>query len=110
MSAITTHVLDTSIGKPAEGVRITLENLIGEDWQQLGEGKTDSDGRLKTLMLGKSLEKGVFRITFWVKEYFGEQPHFYPFVPIIFEIHEPTEHYHVPLLLNPYGYSTYRGS
>lgn len=110
-SPITTHVLDTSLGRPAAGVRITLEFLDGEAYREVGEGKTDDDGRVSDLLEGE-LMAGTYRITFFVGEYFdgkGRQS-FYPSVPVIFSIQSTGEHYHVPLLLNPYGYSTYRGS
>lgn len=110
-SPITTHVLDTSIGRPAQGVRITLEFLDGESFREVGEGTTDDDGRVTDLLEG-SLEEGTYKITFHVGEYFDGKglSSFYPSVPVVFAIQSPSEHYHVPLLLNPYGYSTYRGS
>ncbi len=110
-SAITTHVLDTSLGRPAEGVRITLEFLDGESFREVGEGTTNADGRVTDLLDGE-LEAGTYKITFHVGEYFDNagRSTFYPTVPVIFQIDAPNEHYHVPLLLNPYGYSTYRGS
>lgn len=110
-SPITTHVLDTSIGRPAPGVRITLEFLDGEAYREVGEGTTDDDGRVGDLLEG-SLQAGTYRITFHVGEYFDGmgRASFYPTVPVIFSIQAPGEHFHVPLLLNPYGYSTYRGS
>lgn len=110
-SPITTHVLDTSAGRPAEGVRITLEFLDGEAFREVGEGSTNADGRITDLLDGE-LQRGTYKITFHVGEYFDAQgrPSFYPSVPVIFAIRAPGEHYHVPLLLNPFGYSTYRGS
>lgn len=113
-SPITTHVLDTAEGHPAEGVPILLEYSLGADqWRQLGLGVTNSDGRLANLLPeDHKLDPGIYRITFDTNTYFENQGTrtFYPLVPVIFEIVSPEQHYHVPLLLNPYGYSTYRGS
>ena len=113
-NSITTHVLDTARGRPAAGVPITLE-LRGDDgrWELLGQGATDADGRLRTLTpAGWGLVRGVYRISFDTGSYFRSVnvQGFYPEASIVFEVREPGEHYHVPLLLNPFGYSTYRGS
>jgi 5-hydroxyisourate hydrolase len=113
MSQITTHVLDTSAGSPAEGIKIQLQKPIGEgQWETITEGVTNSDGRISPFLpKEKVLPPGVYRMLFEVKPYFEKKDAkcFYPYVPVVFEILD-TEHYHVPLLLNPYGYSTYRGS
>ncbi|MFK8001910.1 MAG: hydroxyisourate hydrolase [Polyangiales bacterium] len=110
-SPITTHVLDTAIGRPAAGVRITLESLDGAP-TEIGAGVTDDDGRITDLLEPGSLKAGTYRITFFVEEYLEKngQRGFYPQVPVVFRVEATDEHYHVPLLLNPYGYSTYRGS
>ena len=110
-SPITTHVLDTARGRPAAGVPIHLEIKDGAGWRSLGRGVTDSDGRLRTLVSG-AIEAGVYRITFDTAAYFRGHgvDGFYPEAAIAFEVRAPGEHYHVPLLLSPYGYSTYRGS
>jgi 5-hydroxyisourate hydrolase len=114
MSAITTHVLDVSKGKPARGVPVRLEvKRVGGGWQQLGAGRTDADGRLKALLPeGVALEAAVYRLTFDTDVYFGEQgvEGFYPEASIVFAVNDAAQHYHVPLLLSPFGYSTYRGS
>ena len=113
MSAITTHILDTSRGRPAGGVEGILEVTTGEIRREVGRGFTDADGRLRTLMPADlPLARGVYRITFLTGPYFEAQEieGFYPQVVIDFEIREPSQHYHVPLLLNPFGFSTYRGS
>ena len=113
MSPITTHVLDTSKGRPAVGVTATLEHQSSTDWQQIGKGVTNADGRISDLLPKDSpLKAGIYRITFETGAYFSANnvSAFYPSVPIIFEIKQAGEHYHVPLLLNPFGYSTYRGS
>jgi len=112
MSQITTHILDTTKGRPAAGVTITLYNGINENWKEMARGKTNEDGRIKDLLTQeKVLEKGIYKLRFETKDYFEKQgvKTFYPFVEIVFEI-QSSEHYHVPLLLNPFGYSTYRGS
>ena len=114
MSAITTHVLDTSRGRPAEGVPVHLEiRSLAGDWETIGRGTTDSDGRLKDLLpQGHTLRSGVYRLTFDTRSYYSalNGQSFYPEVSIIFEVIDATQHYHVPLLLSPYGYTTYRGS
>ena len=114
MSAITTHVLDTSRGRPAGRIHITLEmQTAAQGWELVGEGETDGDGRLKGLLAeGHHLMVGVYRLTFDTKAYFAAQAveSFYPEVKIVFSVTDAAEHYHVPLLLSPYGYSTYRGS
>jgi 5-hydroxyisourate hydrolase len=113
-SPITTHVLDTSRGRPAEGVPVVLEWI--EDSGEavvLGRGKTDADGRLRDLLPPEPRPKaGTYRITFDTGSYFvaSGTPGFYPSVSITFHLRAPEEHHHVPLLLNPYGFSTYRGS
>ena len=114
MGQITTHILDTSRGKPAVGVTVTLAQL-GADGAatDMGRGQTDADGRLKTLLAeGRRLDAGDYRLTFDVGAYFAKDnvASFYPTVSITFRIVGTGEHYHVPLLLNPYGYSTYRGT
>lgn len=113
MSAITTHILDTSRGHPAAGVLVVLERREGASHRELGRGETDADGRLRTLLAaGEKLEPGVYRLTFHTGPYFAAHAAqgFYPEVTIAFEVRDGAQHYHVPLLLNPYGYSTYRGS
>lgn len=106
MSTLSTHVLDTSLGKPAAGIRITL--LRGD--QVLGEATTDADGRARDLV--KQLEAGEYRLRFEVEPYFKRSGRdaFYRTITIDFDVRAPGEHYHVPLLLSPFGYSTYRGS
>jgi 5-hydroxyisourate hydrolase/2-oxo-4-hydroxy-4-carboxy-5-ureidoimidazoline decarboxylase len=107
-ASITTHVLDTAQGKPARGVKIVLEHKKGSEWAAVGSGQTDDDGRLKTLVPeGTPLEAGTYRITFDTGAY---QEGFFPEVSITFAVRDPSQHHHVPLLLSPYGYSTYRGS
>jgi 5-hydroxyisourate hydrolase len=113
MSAITTHVLDTSRGRPAAGIHVVLERQDARDgWTPVAEGATDEDGRLRTLMPeGTPPLPGSYRLTFDTASYFKAQaiPTFYPHVTVTFTVGDET-HYHVPLLLSPFGYSTYRGS
>lgn len=112
MSQITTHILDTTKGKPAVGVTIILSQFTGSEWNEIAGGLTNKDGRISDLLpKDKALSAGTYKMKFSTKEYFardGEQT-FYPFVEIVFDI-QANEHYHIPLLLNPFGYSTYRGS
>lgn len=111
-SPITTHVLDVAIGKPAKGVPISLARLTGRELEEIASGETDADGRHMHLLAPGSLLPGVYRIRFDVATYFEESQRasFYPYVEIVFTITQTDEHYHVPLLVSPYGYSTYRGS
>ena len=117
MSQLTTHILDTTTGKPAQGVTIVLfqqdpVDPITAGWRQIALGTTDQDGRIPNLLPKEVvLEPGMYKMHFATKEYFGKQSvqTFYPYVEITFIITGP-EHYHVPLLLNPFGYSSYRGS
>jgi hydroxyisourate hydrolase len=114
MKGISTHVLDTSIGRPAQGVLIKLErNIPGTGWSLLAEGLTDASGRVAQLLPpNEHLHFGGYRLRFDVEAYYSEQQKmtFFPEVSIQFEIRDETSHYHVPLLLSPYGYTTYRGS
>jgi len=113
MSQITTHVLDTSLGRPVAGVPVTLEIQAGNGaWTELSRGATDADGRLRHLLAEGTLKPATYRLTFETKEYFRAQHKggFYPHVSVVFEVRDAAEHFHVPLLLSPYGYSTYRGS
>lgn len=114
MSAITTHILDISTGRPAAGVDVVLEVLEHDArWTLLGRGVTDADGRLRTLMRGDAAPApGTYRLVFQTRAYFNRTgtPTFYPHVTIVFDVPGGEAHYHVPLLLSPFGYSTYRGS
>jgi 5-hydroxyisourate hydrolase len=107
---LSTHVLDATTGRPATAVSLTLEQRGGDGWQHLGEGVTDDDGRCRDLV--PDLDAGVYRLTFDTGAYFSALGHsgFYPEVAIVFEVIEPERHHHVPLLLSPFAYSTYRGS
>jgi 5-hydroxyisourate hydrolase len=110
---ISTHILDTTRGRPAADVSVQLERWQAEAWLTVGEGRTNADGRVPALLgPGASPEPGRWRISFAVAAYFEAMGvmAFYPTISIEFLVRAPGEHYHVPLLLNPYGYSTYRGS
>ncbi|MGG1676155.1 hydroxyisourate hydrolase [Neobacillus sp. NRS-1170] len=115
---LTTHVLDISIGKPAYGVQVELW-LAGSDnhFECLKTSSTNEDGRLnQPLLAGESMKRGIYEIRFHVGDYFRNRgtslgdPSFLDCVPIRFGISDPASHYHVPLLISPGGYSTYRGS
>ena len=112
MSGITTHVLDTSAGRPAAGVPVTLEKQAGSGWESAGHGITNQDGRITDLLGSSKLAVGTYRLTFDTAAYFSarKQPSFYPQVQVTFTVGDASQHYHVPLLLSPFGYSTYRGS
>jgi 5-hydroxyisourate hydrolase len=123
-SPITTHVLDTSRGRPAMGVPVSLSRANpnsaswrpSEDttWELLAEASTDADGRAANLLAPGSLQPGIYRLRFDTATYFatvGVEAFFYPWAEIVFRVEgQGPAHYHVPLLLNPFGYSTYRGS
>jgi 5-hydroxyisourate hydrolase len=114
MSAITTHVLDTTRGQPAAGVSIVLERRSGSaQWEHVARGETDSDGRLRSLLADDApLVAGVYRLVFATGRYFDQQGAraLFPEVVIVFEALPGQRYYHLPLLLSPFGYSTYRGS
>ena len=113
MSRITTHVLDTSGGVPARGVAVTLYRRHDDRWRELGAGATNEDGRVVDLLdAAAAPAAGVYKLRFNTGAYYEKQGSrtFYPFVEVVFTIAEGGGHYHVPLLLSPFGYSTYRGS
>jgi len=115
MITITTHVLDTARGRPAAGLAVTLSVRAGERWTELGQAKTGADGRVANLVPAQApaAARGgaVYRLAFAVEEYFAAQgtASFYPSVEVVFRSQEDT-HHHVPLLVSPFGYTTYRGS
>jgi len=112
MSQITTHVLDTTIGKPGEGIRIELQEQKNNEWKKIAEGVTNADGRIADLLdKDKVLPPATYRMVFHTGTYFSNknQKAFYPIVIIHFQTTDES-HYHIPLLLNPFGYTTYRGS
>jgi len=111
--SISTLVLDTGRGRPAEGVPVVLEIRSGlGEWREVGRGSTESDGSLRDLIPQGSLEAATYRLTFDTSAYFHSLgiEGFYPEASVVFAVRDPMQHYHVPLLLSPYGYATYRGS
>ena len=120
-SPITTHVLDLGTGRPGEGIRVLLKVKEGEGWHDLGSGVTGADGRVESLLAAVAqIEPGTYSLTFDIgavsppsspsKKSSSSRSPFFPEITITFVVADPSAHYHVPLLLSPYGYSTYRGS
>jgi 5-hydroxyisourate hydrolase len=110
---ITTHVLDTATGRPAAAVPLRLDRADGTGWALVSCGQTDADGRCKTLEpAGAPTTAGRYRLRFDTAAYFSQiaRAAFYPYVEVVFELGGSDAHVHVPLLLSPFGYSTYRGS
>ena len=114
MSTLSTHVLDTALGRPAAGVAVKLERVNADGGVTIaGFGTTDDDGRLGDLLpAGRPLVRGDYRLRFDIGAYFAAtgRETFYSSVSVEFRVTESTAHYHVPLLVSPFGYSTYRGS
>ncbi len=118
MTGLTTHVLDTALGKPAEGMRIQLVRMNGEEAEIISTVFTNADGRVDggPILKGEALRTGQYELLFHAGDYLRAQgapltePPFLDVIPIRFGISDTGAHYHVPLLLSPYGYSTYRGS
>ena len=113
-SILSSHILDISRGAPAQNVSITLEKKVNDKWSALETVKTNRDGRVNfmTIHMNNPDTIGIYRLNFQTQSYFKEHKveTFYPEVDVIFEIKDETSHYHVPITLSPYGYSTYRGS
>ena len=110
---ITTHVLDTARGGPAVGLSVILEIRHASEWSPIGRGTTDATGRVTSLTGDRDLAPGTYRLTFDTGTYHRDQGISLPFFPeakITFNVRDTDEHYHVPLLLSPFGYSTYRGA
>jgi 5-hydroxyisourate hydrolase len=112
MKSISTHVLDVARGRPAADVPVHLEVKEATGYVSLRRARTDADGRVKDLVAEGNLVAGTYRLTFDTDAYFGAQGGlgFYPEAAIVFVVRDAEAHYHVPLLLAPHGYSTYRGS
>ncbi|WP_223583672.1 hydroxyisourate hydrolase [Sphingobacterium sp. GVS05A] len=110
---LSSHILDISKGNPAQDVRVDLEKLTPDNrWTAVASEKTDSNGRISNFLLsGKDTNKGIYKLKFHTQSYFLNQKieTFYPYIEVIFEIKD-NRHYHVPITVSPYGYSTYRGS
>jgi 5-hydroxyisourate hydrolase len=113
VSPITAHVLDTALGRPAAEVAVRLDALEPSGvWTTIAEGATNEDGRVNDLLIPGGLTRRTYRMTFATGPYFEAtaRPVFYPRVEVIFAVERPAEHHHIPLLLSPFGYSTYRGN
>lgn len=112
-SPLSVHVLNLQDGLPSTGVKVLLEKQSGKDWTPLSTGTTNEQGRIPALYPeGQTLEKGNYRVTFKTGEWFTEHKtaSFFPEVPVIFAVDGTVPHYHIPLLVSPYGFSTYRGN
>jgi 5-hydroxyisourate hydrolase len=109
---LSTHILDTALGKPATGVALVLWREVPDGWSEIGRGSTDADGRCRTLLGERTLERAMYRLRFETAAYFAAQniAGLYPYVEIVFSVEDPSQHYHIPLLLTANGYTTYRGS
>lgn len=110
---ISTHILDTGRGRPAAGIPVTLEERRGDAWTPIGSAESDADGRVRSLVpAGREITPGTHRLRFDLRDYTAaqERPCFFPSVEVTFRVDDPAEHYHVPLLLGAFGYTTYRGS
>lgn len=109
--SLSTHILDTTLGRPGAGVEVQLETRVGDCWTELASNVTDDNGRAK-LLDGGPLRLGVYRLRFDTGAYFREQQMngLYPYVEVVFYVENPVQHYHIPLLLTANGYTTYRGS
>ena len=105
--SVSTHVLDAVAGCPATGIPVVLESRRDDAWDQIASGTTDADGRVSEL--AASTAAGVYRLRFDVEGYFGGET-FYPEVVVVFRVTDAAAHHHVPVLLSPFAYSTYRGS
>ncbi len=113
MTKISTHILDASLGKPAANVPVRLERLQNSEWRLLNSTRTDAEGRCAQLLAqGEELTPGIYRIVFETAAYHAAQntASLYPFVQVTFLLREGETHFHIPLLLSPNGYTTYRGS
>jgi len=113
VSGLSTHVLDTTTGRPGADVPVTLARREPDArWTEVSRARTDDDGRVGDVLGGVALEAGVYRMRFETGRWMDtrEREGFYPHVDVVFRVDDPAGHYHVPLLLSPYGYTTYRGS
>ena len=110
---LSSHILDISTGLPAEIVPVKLEKLNQDtnEWALIDQKKTDKNGRIGNFLQETKTDKGIYRLTFLIADYFAGKntKSFYPFIEVVFEIKDD-KHYHVPITLSPYGYSTYRGN
>lgn len=112
MSPLTSHVLDTARGRPAQGLDLVIERLVADAWTEVARGTTNDDGRVPGLLTQEGFVAGTYRATFATGAWLASEglPVFYPEVQVVFVVEAPEEHHHIPLLISPFGYSTYRGS
>lgn len=113
MGTLSVHILNQQTGTPPPGVTVTLEKQQQGTWAMLASGKTDHDGRIKSLYPeDQDMQPGVYKVTFKTGDYFQSQKlsSFFPEVPVLFTVTKTNEKLHIPLLLSQYGYSTYKGS
>lgn len=113
INPLSVHVLNLQDGLPSPDVAVTLEQRVGDHWTMLGEGVTNAQGRISALFPADvAMVRGTYRVTFKTGKWFADHksPTFFPEIPVIFTADGSVQHYHVPLLLSPYGYSTYRGN
>lgn len=106
---ISTHILDTVTGDPAADVYVRLERHDSDGWRTIADGRTDDDGRYRFRVPMRDWQAGGYRLFFYVEPYLQGEA-FFPEITVAFHVHDPERHYHVPLLLSRYGYTTYRGS
>ena len=110
---LSVHILDLQTGQPTAGVTVTLEQKTGTDWRQLASGVTNAQGRIAEMYpADKTIEKGDYRIVFKTGEHYArlKQETFFPEIPVQLHVEKTDQHYHIPLLLSPFGFSTYRGN
>jgi 5-hydroxyisourate hydrolase len=110
---LSVHVLNLQTGTPTAGIQVSLERQSGKAWQALAQGTTNEQGRIAELFpAGTSLQAGEYRVVFKTGDYYKglNQETFFPEIPVVFQVKQTDQHYHIPLLLSPYGFSTYRGS
>jgi 5-hydroxyisourate hydrolase len=110
---LSVHVLDLQNGQPTPGISVDLEQKTATGWRSLASGVTDAQGRIRELFpAGQPFVAGQYRVVFHTGAHYAtvKQPTFFPEIPVLFKVEDATQHYHIPLLLSPYGYSTYRGN
>ncbi len=110
--SLSTHILDTALGKPAADIEVLLSKNRGGTWMPIARGRTDADGRCKTLLSDHPLAAATYKLRFHTAPYFQTMnlPSLYPYIEITFTVTDPAQHHHIPLLLTANGYTTYRGS
>ncbi|KTR98447.1 hydroxyisourate hydrolase (plasmid) [Pantoea dispersa] len=110
---LSVHVLNLQTGVPTAGIEVELDKKQGEEWVKLAQGTTNEQGRIPALYpAGQKAQTGIYRVIFKTGDYYKKnaQPTFFPEIPVMFNLDNADQHYHIPLLLSQYGYSTYRGN